>query len=135
MRKTIIKFPNNAELGTISKGIGSGSLKITEILSSGGLEFGQANATAFEAQIYDLNKEITGERIQVFQEVDGDTSQLFDGYVDSCAQNAHEYFSKIQAFDFIGTHRNDNVAGWWEEFWEIRKLRFIRPLEHLLSHS
>lgn len=117
MRKTIIKFPNNAELGTISKGIGSGSLKITEILSSGGLEFGQANAAAFEAQIYDLNKEITGERIQVFQEVDGDTSQLFDGYVDSCTQNAHEYFSKIQAFDFIGTHRNDNVAGWWKEFW------------------
>lgn len=135
MRKTIIKFPDNAELGTISKGIGSGSLKITEILSSGGLEFGQANATAFEAQIYGLNKEITGERIQVFQEVDGDTSQLFDGYVDSCTQNAHEYFSKIQAFDFIGTHRNDNVAGWWEEFWGDSETPIHKTIRHLLSHS
>ena len=118
-RQTIISFPNDA-LPDIESGIEAGSLNVSEILLSNGLNFGECNSNKFEATVYDI-QDITGKKIYVYQKVtEGMTITevpIFTGYVQSCKLDKYHYYRQIVAYDILSMYTAD-LAAWWNGFWE-----------------
>ena len=128
-RATYIEFPDNPEINVRHISIESGSLLLEEILCDGNIVFGEANATRFEATVYNLT-DVSGLKIKVYQtDLSGNNRRnLFEGYVDSCKQDRYGYYRKIVAYDALYSIGNANVAGWWYTFWTTRETATLREL-------
>lgn len=132
-RATYIEFPDNPEIDVRYIQIESGTLLLEEILCSGNIVFGETNATRFEATVYNLS-DVSRLKIRVYQtDADGNNRKnLFEGYVDSCKQDKHGYYRRLVAYDALYSIGNDNVAGWWLQFWSNRKTATIKELRESL---
>lgn len=147
-RQTIIHFPNG-EHNDITEGFYSGSLKLEEILcASENLNFGECNATKFEAQISGLD-DISNTIIYVYQKVAvGDELTnillansgnriitrsgqnilvgrqadyilpLFYGRVDSAELQTDKINRSIIAYDELYFNGDKNCADWYTSFFE-----------------
>lgn len=126
-RATYIEFPNNPEIVTHNVSIESGSLLLEEILCEGDIVYGSTNATRFEATVYNL-QDVAGLKIKVYQtDIAGNNRRnLFEGYVDSCKQDRDGRYRKLVAYDALYSIGKANVAGWWFQFWEVRKQAMSR---------
>lgn len=132
-RVTHIEFPNNPEIPTYNLQIESGSLLLDEILCEGNIVFGEANATRFEATVYNLG-DVSGLKIKVYQtDTNGNNRKnLFEGFVDSCKQDRNGYYRKVVAYDALYSIGGANVAGWWLQFWTTRETATLRELRNSL---
>lgn len=132
-RATHIEFPDNAEIDVSRIQIESGSLLLEEILCDRNPVFGEANATRFEATVYNL-ADVSGLKIKVYQtDIDGSNRRnLFEGYVDSCKQDRNNFYRKLVAYDAIYSLGHANVAGWWLRFWEARETATLKELRESL---
>lgn len=132
-RATYIEFPDNAEIDVSRIQIESGSLLLEEILCDRNPVFGEANATRFEATVYNL-EDVSGLKIKVYQtDIDGNNRRnLFEGYVDSCKQDRNNFYRKLVAYDAIYSLGHANVAGWWLRFWEARETATLKELRESL---
>jgi hypothetical protein len=132
-RATHIEFPENSEIDVSRIKIESGSLLLEEILCDRGVVFGEANATRFEATIYNL-EDVSGLKIKVYQtDIDGNNRRnLFEGYVDSCKQDRNKHYRKLVAYDALYSIGHANVAGWWLRFWEARETATLKELRESL---
>lgn len=147
-RQTIIHFPNG-EHSDITEGFYSGSLKLEEILcASENLNFGECNATKFEAQVSGLD-DISNTIIYVYQKVAvGDELTnillansgnriithsgqnilvgrqadyilpLFYGRVDSAELQTDKINRSIIAYDELYFNGDKNCADWYTSFFE-----------------
>lgn len=119
-RQTVISFPNNAQLPDITSGIGSGSLKLDEILCIDAFTIGQCNANRFEVDIYDI-PDVEKEDIYVYQNVTENNVTtvvpLFTGRVDSCVRNRsrNDTSRHIIAYDALYYKADINVTPYWKE--------------------
>lgn len=118
-RQTIITFPDDTDIPDITTGIVSGSLNLEEILCSKNFEFGELNASKFEAQIYKL-PDVSSKKIVVYQTERNNKIVLFTGIVDSCKKDKSGYYRDIVAYDESYTKRDTNVAEWCNNFWKTR---------------
>ena len=66
-RQTVITFPDDTDIPNITTGIVSGSLNLEEILCSKNFEFGDLNASKFEAQIYKL-PDVSSKKIEYIRQ-------------------------------------------------------------------
>ena len=147
-RQTIIHFPNG-EHNDITEGFYSGSLKLEEMLcASENLNFGECNATKFEAQISGLD-DISNTIIYVYQKIAvGDELTnillansgnriitrsgqnilvgrqadyilpLFYGRVDSAELQTDKINRSIIAYDELYFNGDKNCADWYTSFFE-----------------
>jgi hypothetical protein len=145
-RQTIIHFPNG-EHADITDGFYSGSLKLEEILcASENIEFGECNASKFEAKISGL-PDISNTMIYVYQRIAFDKSKskilidhkgnriithagenillgrhadyiipLFYGRVDSAVLQTDRVHRVITAYDELYFNRDRNCADWYTNF-------------------
>lgn len=118
-RQTVITFPDDADIPDITTGIVSGSLNLEEILCSKNFEFGELNASKFEAQIYKL-PDVSSKKTVVYQTEGNNKIVLFTGIVDSCKKDKSGYYSDIIAYDESYSKRDTNVAEWCNDFWKTR---------------
>lgn len=118
-RQTIITFPDDTDIPDITTGIVSGSLNLEEILCSKNFEFGELNASKFEAQIYKL-PDVSSKKIVVYQTEGNNKIALFTGIVDSCKKDKSGYYRDIIAYDESYSKRDTNVAEWCNDFWKTR---------------
>lgn len=116
-RQTVITFPDNDNLDDITTGIGSGSLKLNEILFSNELSFNTCNSTLFECELYGID-DITDEKIYVYQIVDEEEIPIFTGWVTSCKKDHYGYMRTIQCYDALQHYGETNIAVWYEQFWQ-----------------
>lgn len=118
-RQTVITFPDDTDIPNITTGIVSGSLNLEEILCSKNFEFGDLNASKFEAQIYKL-PDVSSKKIVVYQTEGNNKIVLFTGIVDSCKKDKSGYYRDIIAYDESYSKRDTNVAEWCNDFWKTR---------------
>ena len=143
-RRTIIHFPNG-EYPDITSGVYSGSLKLEEILnSSETLNFGECNASKFEATIADV-EDISNLVISVYQKITYDPNKvdvlidrdkkyiitrsgykisvgrhedyvvpIFYGRVDSAKLQADRVHRDITAYDELYYNSDINCAEWYK---------------------
>ena len=132
-RATYIEFPDNAEIDVSNIAIEAGSLLLEEILCEGNIQFGETDATRFEATVYNI-EDVAGLKIKVYQtDAKGNNRKnLFEGYVDSCKQDKFGYYRKIVAYDALYSIGNANIAGWWLQFWENRETATLKELRESL---
>ena len=146
-RRTIIHFPNG-EYPDITSGIYSGSLKLEEILnSSETLNFGECNASKFEATIADV-EDISNLVISVYQKITYDpnkvdvlidrdkkyiitrsgykisvgrhedyTVPIFYGRVDSAKLQADRVHRDITVYDELYYNSDINCAEWYKSLY------------------
>lgn len=91
-------------------------MSLSEVLCSDeDLNFGECNASKFEAQISDI-EDISGLKIQVYENISGYEAEvpLFEGYIDSAMIQPDHTSRTIIAYDDIYYHSNDNVSEWYD---------------------
>jgi len=155
-RQTIIHFPNGQH-EDITHGFYSGSLKLDEILcSSENINFGECNASKFEAQITGID-DISNLIIQVYQKIPYDkdkiyilvdhsgnkiitsseenillgrhkdyTIPLFYGRVDSAILQADRINRVITAYDELYFNGDKNCADWYSEFFKDNESKTLK---------
>lgn len=123
-------------------GIAEGSMNLEEILCDGELTFGTLCSDKFEVEIFNIDTDLTGKKIEVnvteTRNGTTTTSRLFTGYIDSSTRDDYTPSRKIVAYDTYYTKKDANVADWWNNYWdslnsETSTLRAIR--ENLGVHS
>jgi len=119
-RQTVISFPNNQQLPSITTGIGSGSLQLDEVLCTDAFTIGQCNANRFEVDLYDI-PDIEKQYIYVYQNVtEGNVTTvvpLFHGRVDSCKRNRsrNDTSRHIIAYDALYYLADIDVTKYWND--------------------
>lgn len=116
-RQTIISFPDEQDTPDITSGIVEGSLVVSEILLTQGLQFGAVNSNRFEVDLQYVD-DLTGRKIYVYQTDNNVITPIFTGYVQSCKQDDHEIYRKVVAYDLFYYLGSRDVAYWWTNFWE-----------------
>lgn len=116
----------------LSNNIVAGTMKLDEIIVDGEqIVFGNLYSNKFEVQIYGEivvdgepvnvgDYDFSNQFIYVFQEDDGVYKQIFTGKVDSCKRNRDGYDKQIVAYDSAYLYNNQNIAPWWEDFWDAK---------------
>lgn len=118
-RQTIISFPNG-EHPDITEKIYSGSMQLKKVLnSSGDLNFGEVNATCFEAQV-GVDVDFSGYEIRVYQIIDNNyIIDLFRGIVDSSEKLSYiNSYRQIIAYDKVYSLSNIDVTDWYNNYFE-----------------
>lgn len=97
--------------------ISSESMKITESISSkDSVEFVGCIASSLQIDIYGINANIKGERIEVYIRADNTNEiPLFKGIVDSAVIDSTKFYKKITAYDVLYTVGNTDVVGWYNQ--------------------
>ena len=119
-RQTVISFPSNQQLPSITTGIGSGSLQLDEVLCTDAFTIGQCNANRFEVDLYDI-PDIEKQYIYVYQNVtEGNVTTvvpLFHGRVDSCKRNRsrNDTSRHIIAYDALYYLADIDVTKYWND--------------------
>lgn len=140
-RRTIISFPDNADLPDIGSDestqgkIADGSLSIDEVLFPDRFTIGTYTANRFEVELYDFPT-IGAEKIYVYQivdEVEGEEPievPLFTGYVDSCTTNRGRFedSKRIVAYDALYSKGKVDVSAWWEEVFDTETQVSVKTL-------
>lgn len=114
-RQVCVRFPNG-EYADITSGIISGSASLEWTLCSAtDLNFGECNASRFGVEISDI-ADITGLKIQAYVNVPGYENEiiLFTGYVNSAKIQPERAARKIDAYDELYRHADDNVSAWYD---------------------
>ena len=125
-------FPFDPGMRQVSN-IVAGSLKLDEMISEKVPQFGQMFATKFECTVY-LEEDLSGKFIHVYQIVDGVSTDVFAGKIDSCKLDNVGTDRKLIAYDLAYEKGKQNVAEWWERFWYGRETATLRQVrESLLS--
>ena len=124
-RQTIITFPENEDIPDITTGIVSGSLNLEEILCSKNIEFGEFNATKFEAQVYQLS-DVSHKKIVVYQIENNSKIAIFTGIIDSCKKDKSGYYRDIVAYDDAYNKKDINVAQWWTDYWKANSTTTLK---------
>lgn len=114
------EMPNYIE---IVEGIEEGSLYFTQTLVDKTIEFGKCTASRFEVHLYNLDEDVTGKEITVWQEIEiqegtsVSTSKhyIFNGIIFSSKKAYNTDYREIVAYDKFYTLSNTDVASWWEE--------------------
>lgn len=140
-RRTIISFPDNADLPDIGSDestqgkIADGSLSIDEVLFPDRFTIGTYTANRFEVELYDFPT-IGAEKIYVYQivdEVEGEEPievPLFTGYVDSCTTNRGRFQDSkhIVAYDALYSKGKTDVSAWWEQVFDTETQVSVKTL-------
>lgn len=121
-RITHISFPDVAGYEDLTTGIASGSLSLDEILLSGNIKFGEANANRFEVQLYDIS-DVAGQKIRVWTVDNAGTAEevttsLFAGRVDSSKLDNAGYYRQVIAYDALYYLKNVDISTFWNQYWE-----------------
>ena len=121
-RQTEIRFPKNDKLKTITRGIISDSMTLTEILTSDGdIKFGECNSNKFEIELA-IDFDIKGEMIQVvIVETDNGVSTehiMFTGTVFECELDVGGYKRNVVAYDNWDTMKTIDLYPWYNEFFQ-----------------
>ena len=113
-RITTIHFKNE-NIGDITTGIKSGSLKLEKILDDNSqLKFGTCNSSKFSCTLLGAS-DLTGEEISVYQTVDGIKYKLFSGVITSCVLDKNKVDRNLIAYDKMYTMRKLNVWDWYNQ--------------------
>jgi len=134
-RKTIISFPNNTSLPDIETGIVDGSLFLDEVLFADRFTIGECHANRFEVDLYDYEQIDKGEKIYVYQLIDGtDEEPIFTGYVDSCVTNRGRFedTKHVIAYDSLYSKGTVDVAKWWEDTFDTVSFITVKQLRESL---
>ncbi|WP_298513809.1 hypothetical protein [Marvinbryantia sp.] len=110
-----MRFPNG-EYDEIVSGIISGSASLERTLcASSDLNFGECNASGFGIEISDI-ADISGLKIQAYVKIPGYENEvvIFTGYVNSAKMQPEHATRKIEAYDDLHHHADDNVSEWYD---------------------
>ena len=125
-------FPYDPNMRQVSN-IVAGTLKLDEIIAEKVPQFGQMFATKFECTVY-LEEDLSGKFIHVYQVVNGLSTDVFAGKIDSCKLDNTGTDRKLVAYDLAYERGKQNIAEWWERFWTGRNTATLRQVrESLLS--
>lgn len=91
------------------------SIKITETLSSDGLNFGRCEPNKIELTIYNVYGRLKGCEMKVYVSLNGEPNFSIGTYiVDTDVPTADRFHRKIEAFDFLNDINNRDVAAWYD---------------------
>lgn len=119
-RQTIISFPDEVDTPDITEGIVENTLSVSEILFSGGVQFGKINNNRFEVDLQ-YDDDLTGRKIYVHQTDNNVDIPIFTGYVQSSKLDDHEIYRKVVAYDLLYTIGTRDVSSWWDSFWRVHE--------------
>ena len=113
-RETVIHFKNE-NIDDINRGIKSGSLTVEEILDDNNqLKFGTCNSSKFTVTLIGAT-DLTGEEIEVYQNVDGIRYDIFSGVVTSCVLDKNMVDRKLTAYDKLYAYKDVDVWDWYNK--------------------
>ena len=114
----VITIPSNSN----QIGIASGTLRLKSSIVDTDIEFGVPIASEFSVELFNIEEDLRGWEIEVSLK---DTTQpvpiytaLFTGVIDSSKTDNIGHTRQIVAYDWIYYHRDDNVASWWNNYWQ-----------------
>ena len=114
----VITIPSNSN----QIGIASGTLRLKRSIVDTDIEFGVPIASEFSVELFNIEEDLRGWEIEVSLK---DTTQpvpiytaLFTGVIDSSKTDNIGHTRQIVAYDWIYYHRDDNVASWWNNYWQ-----------------
>lgn len=116
-KKTLrVVFPE-LDLTYSNESINSESMKITESISSkDSVEFVGCIASSLQIEIYGIQANIKGRRIEVYIRADNtEEIPLFKGIVDSAVIDSNKLFKKITAYDVLYSKGDTDVVGWYHQ--------------------
>ncbi len=127
-RETVIHFKNK-DIDDINRGIKSGSLTVEEILDDNNqLKFGTCNSSKFTVTLIGAT-DLTGEEIEVYQNVDGIRNDIFSGVVSSCVLDKNMVDRKLTAYDKLYSYKDIDVWDWYNKLtYPISLLEFRNSL-------
>ena len=114
----VINIPSNSN----QIGIASGTLSLKQSIVDNDIEFGVPIASEFSVELFNIEEDLRGWEIEVSladptEQVPLHTA-LFTGIIDSSKTDSIGHTRTIVAYDWIYYHRNDNVADWWNNYWQ-----------------
>lgn len=127
-RETVIHFKNE-NINDINRGIKSGSLGLEEILDDNNqLKFGTCNSSKFTCTLIGAD-DLTGEEIEVYQNVDGIRNDIFSGIISSCVLDKNRIDRKLTAYDKLYAYKDVDVWDWYNKLtYPISLLEFRNSL-------
>lgn len=125
--QTYIDAYNSLDEPTIYDKFESGSLRVTELITDGNIQFGVPMANKFEATLFE-DVDISQEDIRVFQTVDGTDIPIFTGRIDSAKLDKSGVYKDIIAYDNFYSYSTVNVSEWWESFWVNKEQSTLKEL-------
>lgn len=108
-----IYFPNLDYL-VDKENVYENSMYISETLIEDEVEFVGCISSQFEIQLSGINKDIKGQKIEVYITANGtEEIPIFNGIVDSALRQTNRNYKKIVAYDELYTKGNIDVAAWY----------------------
>lgn len=118
-------FYDNYTIGNTNSmiGISAGTMSLSEILCDNGFELGAYNSNSFEVQVFNLNDDVAGYKINVTYEDRSDNQHIveypiFVGTIDSSKTDNMNGYRDIVAYDALYAIRNKDMADIWNDYWE-----------------
>lgn len=91
------------------------SLKITETISTDGLNFGRCEPNKLEVTVYNVFGKLKGYELVAEVSLDGNEPFLIGTYtIESDTPTADRYHRKIEAYDFLYLINSSDVAPWYD---------------------
>lgn len=123
---TSVEYDNQTDTNW---GVTEGSMNLEKILMDSELKYGNINSARFEIQVFGLDVELGGRKIKVeaieefelYPDSEDTTTQispLFAGWIESSDKDYMSTDRNIIAYDWFYYHRKDNIADWWNTYWE-----------------
>lgn len=117
-KSLIVYFPD-LDITVDPNTVYSESFKLTElIMDTTSIEFVGCLPSKMQVQIQDFGEEVKGEKVQVFIQVDTDTTQedpvpVFEGIVDNVTQQSNKRIKELVAYDVLYTKGETDIAQWY----------------------
>jgi hypothetical protein len=102
-------------------GISAGSMNLEEIICDDELTFGKICSNKFEVEIFNsINIDFTSCPIEVTctNTLDQAVTPIFKGKIESSTKDDYSPSRTLTAYDDLYFIRDNNVATWWNDYWD-----------------
>ena len=106
------------ETATMAEHIVEGSMTLDEMIAEGDIDLGKLYSTKFECDLFDIDTDLQGKFIQVYQMSDeySETIPMFLGYIDSCTSDRLGTDYHIIAYDLAYYYGGIDISSIWNRY-------------------
>ena len=112
-------YPGDSGGSYIEANIVAGSMKLDEVLVDTELEFGNLYHDKFECTLYDVEQDLSGYYLYVYQDDNNVIKHIFSGVIESSKRDRMGGDRKVIAYSISTKYAEKNVADWWNNFWRV----------------
>lgn len=110
-------YPRDATLEELGN-IVAGSMQLDEMLVDKEPVWGLFFSTKFEVKLFNIDEDLSGRYIHVYQTDRGVRTSVFTGYIESCKKDKIGDDRTLIAYDPAYYWGSTDVSKWWVDFWE-----------------